>query len=138
MREKERWSEQEIETLKIMVRNNTPNKQIALRLQRSESSVITTKHKHSIVSPFFIDSKWNEEDLIKLREYRRQGYSDSKLSKIFCRSISSIKIKLAELGIKSPLDKGHWSDDEVNKLKAGFFDIKFVNVMFGMWKPQNK
>lgn len=117
MNKKKRWSEQELETLKNLVRNNTPNKEIASKLQRSESSIITTKHKYKIVSPFFIDSKWQPDDLIKLREYRRQGYSDSKLSKIFCRSISSVKIKLAELGIKSPLDKGHWSDDEIKTLK---------------------
>ncbi len=114
---KKRWTEAEIQIVRELSQRNFSSKEIAKRINRSESAVQDAKTKFNIRTQEFEDFIWKNEDTLKLIELRRQGYSDSKLAKIFGRSLAAIKAKLHRDKIKSPRQTRIWTDEEKKLLK---------------------
>lgn len=116
-----KWTEREIETLKIEYSKLENSKEkLEVIFNRSYQSIQLKASKLKIKRSHPKD--WTKEEIELLKtEYLNDRNSDLDLEKIFNRSIRSIYYKANSIGLRR---REFWTDDEVELLKTEWLDLK--------------
>lgn len=112
------WSYMELELIKTQFKKGSSDKEIGLMLNRSPEAIMSRRYKMRLLHPGRGRKSydWTEHQISTLKWFFHQGLTDKQMSEEFKASISAVKKKRKDLGLK----RGGWSKSQDAYLKKMF------------------